>query len=103
MLKATSCLAALAAVVLLSLVPAWGARTAPLADLYLVLVAEPALSDALDARLQAVAQCKAGKDEVTRELIAGRISLAEAADRFERLDARRDEGQEVAQPASRAE
>jgi hypothetical protein len=34
--------------------------------------------------------CIAGKEEVIRELIAGRLTLAEAADRFGRLEARRD-------------
>lgn len=57
------------------------------ADLHLMLIAEPMRGDALAARARAVRLCHDGKREVTLDLIAGRLTLSEAADRFVRLDA----------------
>jgi hypothetical protein len=56
-----------------------------------VLVGAPALGAKLDAHIEAVRRCHLGKEEVIAELAAGRLALAEAADRFARLEARRDE------------
>jgi hypothetical protein len=42
----------------------------------------------LEARLTAAKECVALKDETIRSLAAGSISLAEAVDRFEEVDAR---------------
>ena len=58
-----------------------------LADLHKLLLAEPPRQAALEARADAVRQCLERKDEVVREVASGRLGLAEAAARFERLDA----------------
>jgi hypothetical protein len=50
--------------------------------------------DALETRDEALRHCLAGKVEVTEEVIAGRLSLAEAIDRFRRLHALLDDGQD---------
>ena len=50
---------------------AWRAPSVVWGDLYVLLVAEAALRDALDARLEAVQRCEAGKEEVIGDLIAG--------------------------------
>jgi hypothetical protein len=89
MLRVASCLAAAA---LVAFVTGRGACGPPLADLHRLLVSEPALEEELDTRLQAVRLCEAGKEEAVGELLAGRLTLAEAADRFQLLEARRDEG-----------
>jgi hypothetical protein len=39
-------------------------------------------------------RCREGKQQACDELIAGRLTLAEAAERFERLDALLDDGQD---------
>jgi hypothetical protein len=52
--------------------------------------------EALDKRHAAVGRCLAGKAEVTEEVVAGRLSLAEAIDRFRQLEALRDEGPDEA-------
>jgi hypothetical protein len=44
--------------------------------------------DALDQRLQSARGCSAGKEEVVAELIADRLTLGQAADRFGRLNVR---------------
>src|SRR5688572_2813992 len=62
-------------------------RTMSPADLLRLLAGEPALSD---SRAAEVGVCLAGKEEVLDELLAGRLSLSEAADQFGRLEARRD-------------
>jgi hypothetical protein len=69
------------------------------ADLYDLLVGQPALSEEFDAHIDAVRLTIDGKEEVTRELVAGRLILAEAADRFERLDARRFESLGLPRPS----
>jgi hypothetical protein len=49
-----------------------------------MLLAEVRRSEALDARDEASRRCNQGKAAVTAEVIAGRLSLAEAAERFAR-------------------
>jgi hypothetical protein len=73
-------------------------RGAALTDLYEVLVSQPAFSEELDAHVEAARLCNAGKQEVIAELGAGRLTLAEAADRFERIDARRYEALGLPRP-----
>lgn len=53
---------------------------------------EQTRAEALEKRDAAVRRRLAGKAEVTAEVVAGRLSLAEAIDRFRRLEALRDEG-----------
>jgi hypothetical protein len=74
-------------------------RGATPADLYDLLVGAPALSEELDAHIDAARGCNLAKEEVVRELAAGRIILAEAADRFERLDAVRYEALGLPRPS----
>jgi hypothetical protein len=54
-------------------------------DVCALLLKERLLSEALDARSEAFLCCRRGRQEVCDELIAGRLTLAEAAERFERL------------------
>jgi hypothetical protein len=54
---------------------------------------EQNLAEALEKRDAAVRRRLAGKAEVTAEVVAGRVSLAEAIDRFRRLQ---DDGQDEA-------
>jgi hypothetical protein len=69
------------------------------ADLYDLLVGAPARSEELDAHIDAARDSILAKEEVVRELVAGRLTLAEAADRFERLDARRYEALGLPRPS----
>jgi hypothetical protein len=55
---------------------------------------EQVRSDALKKRYEAVLRCVEGKAEVTAEVVAGRLSLVEAIDRFRRLQALQDDGQD---------
>jgi hypothetical protein len=81
-----------------ALVVAVASRHTALADLYDALVGAPALSEELDGYVEAARRCNAGKGEVIAELGAGRLTLAEAAQRFERLDAARYEARGLAPP-----
>src|SRR5262245_54458862 len=56
-----------------------------------VLAEGAALSASIEARSAAARRCAAGKEEVIAELAAGRLSLGEAAERFGRLEAQREE------------
>ena len=58
------------------------------------LLNEEKRAGALDARREMTGRCLAGKREACAELIAERMTLVEAADRFERLDALLDDGQD---------
>jgi hypothetical protein len=60
-------------------------------DVYRLLIAEQARSDALETRVDAALRSIHAKEEISAELIAGRMTLAEAADRFERLAERFDD------------
>src|SRR5262245_54011173 len=97
-LRLTALALAGASLALLATAP-W--RAAALADLQDLLVGEPALGAALDARVEAVRRCQIDKEEVTVALVAGRLTLAEAADLFERLEARRAEVWVEGPPTSR--
>jgi hypothetical protein len=59
-----------------------------------VMLREQARAGALDGRREMARRCLEGKQQACDELIAGRLTLAEAADRFERLDALLDDGQD---------
>jgi hypothetical protein len=75
----------------------WNATTSN--DLYEALVGQLALSEELDAHVEAARRHNAGKEEVITELGDGRLTLAEAAGRFERLDARLQEDLGLPPPA----
>jgi hypothetical protein len=66
------------------------------------LMAEHTRGEALETRTEATVRCLEGKGEVTRELIAGRLTLAEAADRFERLSDQLDDARDDVPGAHRA-
>jgi hypothetical protein len=92
-------LAGAAAIVLLGLVllPWLGGPALFGADfgaIYRLLVEEQNRGAELEARDEVVMRCLDGKAEATREVIAGRLTLAEAAARFERLSGMLADGED---------
>jgi hypothetical protein len=63
-------------------------------DIYRLLMAEQARGGALDTRVDGALHSIDAKHEIAAELTAGRMTLAEAADRFERLAGMMDDGQD---------
>src|SRR5262245_60011952 len=63
-------------------------------EVYRMLIAEQVRGEALETRDGAILRCLEGKQGVTAALIAGRLTLAEAAERFERLTGLLDDGQD---------
>lgn len=64
----------------------WAARPGAFADLFRLLVREPARTGAMDARYALLRKIREDKGQVVAELVAERLTLAEAAERFERLE-----------------
>jgi hypothetical protein len=89
MLRLTSCLAALAAAALLCLAPEGGRQSAGAEALYQLLVEGPDQAAELEARLEVLRRRVAAQEAVLCELEANRLTLDEAAGRFERLGAAR--------------
>jgi hypothetical protein len=65
-----------------------------LGDLLDLVWAEQVRAGAIDVRSQSTRACLEGKHQVDAELAAGRMTLAEAADRFRELGALVNDGQD---------